>query len=123
MRFNKVYVRSGSKFSEIISQWASDKSNEIILVTDKFQDQFLDMDGLLIFNQNQNLSKEVQELKSIFDKQQKPVHKIDINGTLMVGLSNLGLWVESSKVKKIFIAGSDDLMQNSNLDRYLNAIV
>jgi hypothetical protein len=122
MKFDKVYLKGGSKFSEVISTWVADKANEIVLVTDKFQDQFQDMDSLLIINENQNLLKEIQEIKAFFDKQQKAIHKIDINGTLMVGLSSLGLWIESSKVKRVYIAGSDELLQNPNLQRYLNAI-
>jgi hypothetical protein len=122
MRVDKIYIRGGSKFSDIISNWIGNKSNETIIITDNFQEQFTEMDSLLIFNQNQNLSKEIQDLKSYFDKQQKAIHKIDINGTLMVGLSNLELWFERTKVKRVFISGSDDLIQNPNLVRYLSAI-
>lgn len=122
MKFDKVYLRGNSKFSEVISIWVDDKANEIVYVTDKFQDQFQDMDSLLIINENQNIQKEIQEIKAFFDKQQKAIHKIDVNGTLMVGLSSLGLWIESSKVKSVYIAGSDELLQNPNLNRYLNAI-
>jgi hypothetical protein len=122
MKFDKVYLKGGSKFSELVSTWVADKSNEIIFVTDKFLDQFSDMDSLLIINENQNLHKEIQEIKSHFDKQQKAIHKIDINGTLMVGLSGLGLWIESTKVKRVYIVGSDELLQNPNLERYLNTI-
>lgn len=122
MRVDKIYIRGGSKFSELIQKWGENKSNETIFVTDKFLEQFLEMDSLLIFNQNQNLNKEIQDVKSHFDKQQKAIHKIDINGTLMVGLSNLELWIERAKVKRVYIAGSDDLIQNPNLERYLEAI-
>lgn len=122
MKFDKVYLRGNSKFSEVISIWVADKAKEVVFVTDKFQDQFQDMDSLLIINENQNIQKEIQEIKTFFDKQQKAIHKIDINGTLMVGLSSLGLWIESSKVKSLYIAGSDELLLNPNLERYLNAI-
>lgn len=122
MKFDKVYLRGNSKFSEVISIWVADKAKEVVFVSDKFQDLFQDMDSLLIINENQNIQKEIQEIKTFFDKQQKAIHKIDINGTLMVGLSSLGLWIESSKVKSLYIAGSDELLLNPNLERYLNAI-
>jgi hypothetical protein len=122
MKFEKIYVRGVSKFSDLITQWASDKTGEIISISDKFQEHFIEMDSLLIFNENQYLSKEVLDVKIFFDKQQKAIHKIDINGTLMVGLLNLALWIESVKAKQVFIIGSDELLQNPNLERYLNVL-
>jgi hypothetical protein len=80
------------------------------------------MDSLLIFNENQNIGKEILDIKAFFDKQQKASHKIDINGTLMVGLSNLDLWIERTKAKRMYIVGIDELLQNPNLERYITAI-
>jgi len=78
-------------------------------------------DSLLIFNQNQELTPEIQEIKTAYDKQQKPVHKIDINGTLMVGVSNLDLWVETNKCRRILVLGAEELVTNHNLERYSNS--
>jgi hypothetical protein len=50
------------------------------------------------------------------------VHKIDINGTLMVGVSNLDLWIERNKCKKVLIIGADSLIENPNLERYLERL-
>jgi hypothetical protein len=122
MKVDKIFVRSGSKFADLISKWAVEKSNEVITVSDKFNEVFEEMDSILIFNENQNIAKDILEIKAIFDKQQKASHKIDINGTLMVGLSNLELWIERTKAKRMYIAGNDELLSNPNLERYLNAI-
>lgn len=122
MKVDKIFVRSSSKFADLISKWAVEKSNEVITVSDKFNEVFEEMDSILIFNENQNISKDILEIKAIFDKQQKASHKIDINGTLMVGLSNLELWIERTKAKRMYIAGNDELLSNPNLERYLNAI-
>ena len=66
--------------------------------------------------------KEIAELRDIFDHKQKPVHKIDINGTLMVGVSNLDLWIERNKCKKVLIIGAESLIENPNLERYLERL-
>jgi hypothetical protein len=122
MKVDKIFVRSSSKFADLISKWAVEKSNEVITVSDKFNEVFEEMDSILIFNENQNIAKDILEIKAIFDKQQKASHKIDINGTLMVGLSNLELWIERTKAKRMYITGNDELLSNPNLERYLNAI-
>ncbi len=123
MKVDVVFVRGNSKFSSLISKWAINKSSEVKVITDKFQDHFQQIDGLLIFNENQKLIKEIQEISTYFDKQQKVIHKIDINGTLMVAISNLELWFESTKVKKVYVVGSDELILNPNLDRFLQSII
>lgn len=122
MKVDKIFVRSSSKFADLISKWAVEKSSEVITVSDKFNEVFEEMDSILIFNENQNIAKDILEIKALFDKQQKASHKIDINGTLMVGLSNLELWIERTKAKRMYIAGNDELLANPNLERYLNAI-
>jgi hypothetical protein len=62
------------------------------------------------------------EIKARYDKQQKPVHKIDINGTLRVGITNFDLWLDSTKAKNLLVIGAEELADNPNLDRYLDAV-
>jgi hypothetical protein len=121
MKVDKIYLKSGSKFSEKIGDWAAARAKEVVTIADKFQESFDSMDSMLIFNENQSLSKEISDIKTLFDKQQKAVHKIDINGTLMVGMSNLDLWAEQSKCKNLLIMGGDELVKNHNLERYIAA--
>jgi hypothetical protein len=120
MKVDKIYTKAGSKFSEQIEIWASNRCIELISVAEKINENIERYDSLLIFNENQNLNKEITEIKSLFDKQQKSIHKIDINGTLRVGLSNLELWAEQNKCKRLLILGADELIKNPNLERYLN---
>ena len=91
MKAETIFLLTGNKFSNAISAWASARAGEVVQVSDKLPDFFDRTDSLLIFNQNQELTPEIQEIKKAYDKQQKPVYKIDINGTLMVGISNLDL--------------------------------
>ena len=80
------------------------------------------MDGLLIFNENQTIEREASELRDVFDLKQRPIQKIDINGTLVVGISNFTFWLERNNCKKILVVGSDHLLENPNLDRFLSNI-
>jgi uncharacterized protein YerC len=121
MKVDKIYLKTNSKFSERISEWASERAKEVVTVSEKLHDSFDFFDSMLIFNENQTLTKEVSDIKMLFDKQQKAVHKIDINGTLMVGMSNLDLWAEQSKCKNLLLIGGDELVKNHNLDRYITA--
>jgi hypothetical protein len=121
MKVASIYLLAGNQFSSAIQNWANARAQELILAQEKPADFFEATDSLLIFNQNQELSAEILEVKSLFDKQQKPVHKIDINGTLRVGITNFELWLETNKVKSLLILGSEELVTNANLERYLIA--
>ena len=72
--------------------------------------------------ENQVLKQDVQELRTQFDKYQKPILHIDINGTLAVGKSNLDLWIERNKCRSVLILGADDLVGNVNLERFLDSL-
>jgi hypothetical protein len=58
-------------------------------------------------------------MERIAKNNQKPTLNIDINGTIMVAVSNLDLWVERNRCKKIMMIGSNDLLKNPNLERFL----
>ena len=121
MKAETIFLLTGNKVSNAISAWAAARAGEVVQVSDKMGDFFDRTDSLLIFNQNQELTPEIQEMKTAYDKQQKPVHKIDINGTLMVGVSNLDLWVETNKCRRILVLGAEELVTNHNLERYSNS--
>ena len=79
-------------------------------------------DSLLIVSENQSISKENWNLKSLFDKSQKPCYRIDINGTLNVAIANLELWLDSNKSKNLLIVGKDEIVKNENLERFLDKL-
>ncbi|MEY4604861.1 MAG: hypothetical protein RIT43_2153 [Bacteroidota bacterium] len=119
MKLNKIILRNASKFSVVLKNWAEERGYEIEEQDEKVESPEEGIDGLVIFTQNQILEKEVLEVRNAFDHQQKPVHKIDINGTLMVGISNLDLWIERNKSKRVLFIGADNLLENMNLVRFL----
>jgi hypothetical protein len=121
MLVDKIILRTGSKFTSYIAEWAKSNCDELLMLSDRHLD-LVSMESLLIFNQNQHLTRDIIEYKSVFDKLQKPIHNIDINGTLSVGKNNLELWISVNKCKTILIVGADDLTNNVNLNRFLESI-
>jgi ABC-type transport system involved in cytochrome bd biosynthesis fused ATPase/permease subunit len=122
MKVISISLLAPNKFSSKVQSWAASMATEVHSVTDKTADFFESTDSLLIFNQNQEMSPEIIELKARYDKQQKPVHKIDINGTLQVGVTNFALWLDSTKAKNVLVIGAEELADNPNLERYLDAV-
>ncbi len=118
MKLDTIYLKNNSQFSQYIAHWASEKNIPLAEFPEKSDDSDAGIDGLVIFNQNQEIDKDQAEIRTLFDGKQKPVHKIDINGTLMVGVSNLDLWIERNRCKHVLMLGADSLLGNPNLDRY-----
>jgi hypothetical protein len=119
MKLKKILLRTNSKFSVVLNTWGTEKGYVMEDFDDKKEYSDEGIDGLVIFTQNQTVEKEIAEIRDLFDHKQKPVHKIDINGTLVVGISNLDLWVERNKCKAALFIGADNLLENINLVRYL----
>ncbi len=119
MKLDKIFLKDNSRFSNYLTSWVNELNIEVLEFSAKNEDSEEGIDGLVIFTENQEVDKEILDIRSIFDKNQKPVHKIDINGTLMVGVSNLELWIERNGCKKVLFLGSDVMLENPNLERYL----
>lgn len=119
MKLDAIYLKSNSKFSQLLTLWANERNYTILEFSDKNDEADAGIDGLVIFNENQEVDRDILEVREMFDNKQKPVHKIDINGTLMVGISNLDLWIERNRCKNVLFIGADSLIGNVNLERYL----
>jgi len=119
MKVTKVYVQTDSAFAERISEWLVKKKIDVLTFSEKEDNALKVIDGLVIFNESKSLSKEIDEMERIAKNNQKPTLNIDLNGTLMVAVSNLDLWVERNRCKKIMMIGSNDLVKNPNLERFL----
>lgn len=119
MKIQQVFIKPNTALSGRLVDWAA--LNNIECLETSTEEGFEEnIDGLVIFNQNQDVERDLLEIRKSFDDHQKPVQRIDINGTLMVGVSNFALWLERNGCKNILIIGSDSLCENPNLDRYLS---
>ncbi len=122
MKIDRFYLQSHTKFAKSLADWAQEFPLEIVDFHERNLEVIDQMDGLLIFTENQTIEKEASDLREIFDLKQKPIQKIDINGTLVVGVSNFTFWLERNNCKNILVVGSDHLLENPNLDRFLSNI-
>ena len=100
MKVTKVYVQTNSAFADKISEWLIKKKIDVLTFSEKEDNALKVIDGLVIFNESKSLPKEIEEMERIAKNNQKPILNIDINGTLMVAVSNLDLWVERNRCKK-----------------------
>ncbi len=121
MKLKTIFLRTGSTLNPIISEWASNNGLEVeeVSLTENYGDE---INGLIILNQNGDLEKDAVEVRNAFDGKSKPVHRIDINGTLMVGVSNFDLWLERNGCFKVLIIGSETLLENANFNRFFETI-
>jgi hypothetical protein len=119
MKVTKVYVQTNSSFAEKITEWLQKKKIDVLTFSEKEDNALKVIDGLVVFNESKFLPKEIDEMEKVAKNNQKPTLNIDINGTIMVAISNLDLWIERNRCKKIMIIGSNELLKNPNLDRFL----
>lgn len=120
MKIEKLYLQTHTKFGKFISEWAQQSSIETIEFHERNLDDISLIDGLVIFTENQSIEKEANEARNAFDLKQKPIHKIDVNGTLVASVSNFTFWIERNTCKNILCIGSDQLIKNPNLERFLS---
>ena len=117
MKLELIYLKPYSTFSLHIAEWAKNRGIDTMDYDFKAEEQIAD--GLLLINENQTIEKEMEEIHELFDLKHIPTQKIDVNGTLQVALSNYQMWQSNYKCKSILILGSDSLVANENLDRFL----
>lgn len=121
MKLRKIFIKPGTAFGALIADWAVMNQLEVEELTiDEGFDKVVD--GLVIFNQNSDMDKDILDIRKVFDDSLKPVQRIDINGTLMVGVSNFSLWLERNGCVNVLFLGADNLKDNPNLVRYLETM-
>ena len=122
MKLRNIYLKAGTPFSKSMYDWSVENANNVNELKERFDVNFELFDSLLIVSENQSISKENWNLKSLFDKNHKPSYRIDINGTLNSAIANIELWLESNKSKDLLIVGKDEIVKNKNLDRFLEKL-
>ncbi len=119
MKIKQVFIRPNTEISKRIAEWT--ELYGVVCTEISLEEDFEEnIDGLVIFNQNQDMDKDMSDIRTLFDNRQKPVLHVDINGTLMVGVSNFSLWLERNGCTNILVIGNDGLLENPNLERYLS---
>ncbi len=121
MKITQVYFEDNN-FGKEMSSWAESMGIEGIKFDSKNDIHLNQIDGLILFHENHGIQKSQNEWLSIFEGRQRGISKIDINGTLSVAISNFSLWMDRNRCKSILAIGSEDLVKNVNLERFLNEL-
>lgn len=118
-----IYLIESNLFSKSIEEWAINSLLSVETLDTKTQDIDEFIDGVVVFHENHNISKEIEDLQLILDSANRPGHRIDINGTLAATKSNFEMWLERNKPSKLLFLGKDDLPKNENLQRFLENLM
>lgn len=122
MTIRTVYVIEDNKFGKSIAEWTEDKRIQAVPVDQKNNDLLEEVDAIVVFHENHNFSKEDEETHSFLTDNNKPGHKVDINGTLAATNSNFTMWLERNRPKSLLILGQADVSKNPNFKRFLESI-
>lgn len=123
IKVKTVYLIESNLFSQSIEEWAKSSSLSVEMLDAKTQDIDDLIDGVVVFHENHNISKDIEDLQLILDSANRPGHRIDINGTLAATKSNFEMWLERNKPSKLLFLGKDDLPKNENLQRFLENLM
>jgi hypothetical protein len=118
MKLSHIAIKNGSRIAEHLNHWASKNNIPVEEIALKPEVDDITVDGLVVLNQNQEMDKEAQEIRVFFDRKLKPVHNIDINGTVSASVSNLELWIERNRCKSVLFICTDTVLNNPNLERF-----
>lgn len=122
MKIETIYVIENNKFGKTIAEWAEGKRIQVISTTHK-NDELSDLvDGLVLFHENHNFSKEDHETSQVISRDNKAIHKVDINGTLAATKSSFNMWLDRNRPRQLLILGSEKVAKNTNLPVFLEGI-
>ena len=122
MKIETIYVIEDNKFGKAIGEWAEDKRIQVVPTAQKNNDLSEIIDGVVLFHENYNFSKEDDETQEALSNDNKAIHKVDINGTLAATNSNFNMWLDRNRPTTLLILGDDDVAKNPNLPIFLKGI-
>lgn len=111
-----------NKLGTMIAQWAEDQRIQVAPKPQKNNELIELVDSVVLFHENFDFSKEDLDTLDILNKNNKAVHKVDINGTLSATNSNFNMWIERNKPTCLLVLGEDKVAENSNLSKFLEGI-
>jgi hypothetical protein len=121
MTTSRHIILSQNGCAKVLKDWTEQQGIE--LVSPESKQELIDQtQGLVVLHENHTFSKEMQETMDLFEKNHKPIHKVDINGTLSAISGNLLMWLDLNKVKTLALIGGEELEKNENLQRFLEKV-
>lgn len=122
MNIESIYVLGATSFGKHFETWAEENKIPTSRIEETKEALEDTIGGLVIFHENHNISKEAEELQKMFDSNNKPYHKVDINGTLVATLSNFRMWLERNDCKNLVISGEEELAKSERLHRFISEL-
>lgn len=122
MKIEIIYVIEDNKFGKAITEWAEDKRIQVVPTNQKKDDLSELVNGVVLFHENHNFSKDDDEMQEEMSRGNIPVHKVDINGTLAATNSNFNMWLDRNRPQSLLILGDEEVAKNGNLESFLKGI-
>lgn len=122
MKIETIYVIENNKFGKAIAEWAENKRIEVVATTHKNDNLTEVIDGVVLFHENHNFSKDDEDTQNELSNGNTAVHKVDINGTLAATNSNFNMWLDRNRPSTLLILGDEEVAVNANLPNFLERI-
>lgn len=123
MEVEEVYIEDNG-LGKIVEEWANSFSVQKVTMCEVRSNFDPDLvDGIVVLHANHDMSKHHVELLDIFEKRQKGISKIDVDGTLSVAKSSFDLWLDRNHPKKILVVGESVVAKNVNIHRFLSEMI
>lgn len=122
MKVKTVYLIDSNSFGNTILEWAENKHIEAVNLDQKNNDLVELVDGAVVFHENHNFSKVDEETQAYLNENNRPSHRVDINGTLAATKSNFTMWLERNNPSKLLVLGNSEIAKNPNLKRFLDSL-
>lgn len=120
MKIETIYLIEQSGFVNSIKEWAEEKKINVVSIDGKNEDLADIIDGVVLFHENHNFTKEDEEVFNFLVNNNRPGHRVDINGTLAATNSNFTMWLDRNRTKRLLMLGSGEIVKNVNLKRFLD---
>lgn len=119
MIIEKIYLLSTNSFSKCVEEWAAYASVQSQRLSIKKQNIEDLIDGVVVFHENFNKHKNIEELVENLVQLNRPSHRVDINGTMVATKSNFEMWMERNQIRNLLILGDDQLPKNTKFKSFL----
>lgn len=122
MKIETVYLINNNSFSSTITEWSDGKRIDVVNLDQKSNKLAEIVDAAVVFHENHNFTKEDEDIQELLESNNRPSHRVDINGTLAATKSNFTMWLERNKPSNLLILGNPDIAKNPNLKRFLDSL-
>lgn len=122
MQIKYIYITEENQFSNLLREWSERMGVQINPVEASDNKLYEKVQGIVIFHENHDISKEAEEISKDLDKSNIATHKVDINGTVTATVTNLNMWIERNSCENILVLAEKNLGKNENLHRFLEKL-